>query len=406
MARAETETLLPLDRYAQIMGIYAPHFNQLNGTKAPLTKGCRNTGIWDQDNREDLAWGIAQAEEMISEFLGFYPIPKFITDEEISFALPGVRSDWRNAEVTTEWGKVDCFGTETLTLQLANAPVIFSDNDNDPFGREELATISTTGLYIEELAACGSACEVAVFFRVSDGAEDAADPRWEIKPIKVDIDGSTMSITAEASMFVLPNKWELTKMEVAGSPDTNAYQINYDTSNFVTAVDVYCRTCNLQTPVTVRWDGVCDCAGVCQHKTQTACAYQTDRKRGFFVPRPATWNGTTNIEAVPLHPRIPPESIRVNYRAGMPTNGRNCRMNPTLERAIVKLANALLPEPPCGFCDQAQTRWEDDRKAIDPITSEVASMPWDIYKKGALEAWRIVKLLGMGRGAKMGRGYR
>jgi hypothetical protein len=404
MARAETETLLPLDRYADIMGIYAPHFNQLNGNKAPLTGGCKN-GIWDQDNREDLAWVMSQAEEMIAEYLGFYPIPKFITDEEIAFALPGVRSDWRNAEVTTEWARIECYGTETLTLKMADAPVIYSNADNDPFGREELATISTTGLYVEELGACDNACEVAVFFRVVDGAEDAADPRWEIKPVKVDIDGSTMSITAEASMFVNPSLWELTKQETAGSANTNAYQINYDTANFVTAVDVYCRTCNKQTPVTLRWDGVCDCPGVCQHSTQTACAYQTDRKRGFFVPRPATWNGTTNIEATPLH-AIPPESIRVNYRAGMPVNSRNCRMNSNLERAIVKLTNALLPEPPCGFCDIAQKKWQDDRQDIDPLTPEAASMPWDLYKRGALDAWRIVKLFGMGRGGKMGRGYR
>jgi hypothetical protein len=44
--------------------------------------------------------------------------------------------------------------------------------------------------------------------------------------------------------------------------------------------------------------------------------------------------------------------------------------------------------------------------AIDPLTPEAASMPWDIYKRGALEAWRIIKLFSMGVGGKVGRGYR
>jgi len=406
MGRAETVTLLPLDRFASIMGIYAPHFNQLEGTKAPKIGGCGDE-IWDQDAREDLALTIAQAEEMIAIQLGYYPSPKFVIDENIPFALPGIRSDWRNAEIEAEWSEVECFGTETLTLATngEGADVVYSDDDNDPFGREETATINRAGIYTDNLTACDSACEVAIFFREADGAEDSADPRWEIKPIKVDIDGTTMRITAESSLFVKPGLWDLTERDSAGSQDSNAWEINFNTDNLVSQVDVYCRTTNLQTPVTLLWDGVCDCIGVCQHKTQLACAYQTDKKRGFFVPRPATWNGTTNIKAAPTH-FFPPESVTVNYRAGLATNRRTCRMNPLLERAIVKLTNALLPEPPCGFCGPAKTRWESDRKIVDPITIEAANLPWDLYTQGALEAWRIVKMKARGRGGKMGRGYR
>jgi len=61
MARAETVTLLPLDRYAEIMQIPLTHFNQLQGPKAPLVGGCDD--IWDQDDRELLAWTMAEAEE-------------------------------------------------------------------------------------------------------------------------------------------------------------------------------------------------------------------------------------------------------------------------------------------------------------------------------------------------------
>jgi hypothetical protein len=392
------------------MQIHAPHFNQMDGAKAPVVKSCDSRGIWDQNARDALAWTMAQAEEMIARELHFWPSPKFITDEEIAFSLPGIRSDWWNAEVETEWSYNECFGTEQLTLVQAGANVIYTDNDGDPNGREELATISSAGTYVEELTACDNKCEVAVFFREADGAEDPADCRWEIRPIKVDIDGSTMSITAESSLFVKPELWELTEMnsqvEPGSAADNQAWIIDFDTANLVSQVDVYCRTVNEATPLTLQWEGVCNCPGVCQHSTQTACAYRTDKKRGFFAPRPATWNGTTNIYATPLHCHIPPESVLANYRAGYPLD-KSCQMNVTMERAIVKLTNSLLPEPPCGFCgDVANRIWTDDRRPIDPLTPEAASMPWDIYKRGALEAWRLVKMFSMGVGGKAGRGYR
>jgi hypothetical protein len=65
------------------MQLSLPHFNQMNGTKAPVVQGCDSSGIWDQTTRDSLAWTIAQAEEMIAEYLNFWPSPKFITDEEI-----------------------------------------------------------------------------------------------------------------------------------------------------------------------------------------------------------------------------------------------------------------------------------------------------------------------------------
>lgn len=415
MGRSENETLLPIDRYASIMQIPPTHFNQLQGAKAPLDEGCDD--IWDQDDRDLLAWTMAQAEEMIAQELGFWEAPKFLTAEPIPFELPGVKSGnvrsaisfrqlWETAEVTTEWGLVQNYGTELLTLIQANAGVQYENLDNDPLDREETARIGTS-IYAD-LPACASVCEVAVFFREADipeGKGDAADPRWEIRPTNVDIDGTTMRITAESSLFVWPHLWELTRRDSFSPDDSDMWKWDFNEANLVDSVDVYCRTVNPQLPVTVFWDGVCNCTGICEHQTQTACAYNTDNRRGFFAPRPATWNGTRNIEAAPLH-NVPPESVTVNYRAGYPTNGRTCKMNPQLERAIVKLTNALLPEPPCGFCDAAKVRWKNDREGVDPLTPEAASLPWDLYAKGALEAWRIVKKFAMGRGGKMGRGYR
>lgn len=402
MGRSDTVTLLPIDRWAVIMTIFEPHFNGLWGTKAPPRPGCDE--IWDQDARDSLAWAIQQAENLIATELGFQPAPAFQTEEELAVALTGVRLDWWQADLKTNWGYVSDYGTEQLTLVQADATVEYLDLDHDPLAREEIAEIGNS-LYAD-LPACARPCDVAVFFRVADGAEDAADPRWEIKPLKVDIDGATMRIRAESSLFVRPDLWALTKSECVASGDPNAWIRDFNQTNFVTKVDVYCRTVNPQTPVTLQWDGVCTCSSPCSHRTQTACAYPTDKKHGFFIPRAANWNGTSNVYTAPLgygwRWNIPPESALVSYRAGYPLD-RNCRMDSNLERAIVKLANVLLPEPPCGFCDVSQSIWKMDRQPIDPLTPEAASMPWDLYAQGALEAWRIVKRYASGRGGKMGR---
>lgn len=388
-------TLLGLQRYAQLMQIVLPHFQQMNGPLAPTTGGCDD--IWDQDARDYLAWTILQAEEMIATELGFWPAPKFITDEQLNFGLEGVRSDWLNAEVKTQWGYVEAFGTEQLTLVAADAAVLYSNMDNDPLSRPELGRIGSATLYAD-LAACDNVCDVAIFFTVADGAEDAADERWEIRPTKIDIDGSTMRITAPASLFVKPELWALTEADCAGTDDPTKWKWNYALGNLVSTVDVYCRTVNTTLPVTLKWDGVCGCTtAACAHSTQTACAYDTDKRRGYFIPRPASGSNTFTTPTYVY----PPESVTVNYRAGYPLDPKTCRMNAQLERAIVKLTNALLPEPPCGYCDAADIRWRNDRKNVDPLTPEAASMPWDLYTQGALEAWRIIKKFARGRGGKL-----
>lgn len=389
-------SLLPLARYAQIMNIPLAHFQQMAGPKAPLLRGCDS--IWDQNAREDLADTMLTAEQMIADELGYWPAPKFITAEQHELGLRGVRNDWWNAELKTDYAYVGGYGTEKLTLLQADATVRYQNLNNNPHDREDVAVIGSE-LY-NDLTACGAATNVAVFFRVADGAEDAAHPSWEIRPVKVDIDGSTMRITAPASLFVKPELWSLTERDCAGSDDPNLWRWNWDLDNLVSKVDVYCRTIDGQSPATLLWEP-CYCTAPCSHESQAACAYPTDDRRGYFAVRPATWNGSTHVLAEPTYAHAP-HSVRINYRAGLALDSLG-RMDRRLERAIVKLTNALLPEPPCGYCDLAKRIWEEDRLKVDPLTTEAAALPWDMYTRGALEAWRIVKKLARGRAGKLGR---
>jgi len=186
---------------------------------------------------------------------------------------------------------------------------------------------------------------------------------------------------------VRPEYWERTEWE---NPD-GSWIVPFDTDNLVDAVDLYCEDVNLSTPVTLYWEGVCTCGTQCSHTTQAACAYVTDWDRGWFCLRPATWDGA-NHQWTAAKYADPPVKFTVSYLAGWPRDSRTCRMHPMLERAVVKLTNALLPEPPCGYCDAAEVLWKRDRQPVDPLTPEAASMPWDVYAQGALEAFRICKM--------------
>ena len=88
MARASTDTLLSLDRYAAVLGIPPPHFNQgFSNVIFPITASC--PAVWfqyawqnyDSVSREDLALEIANAEQDIADVLGYWPAPKWIAQE-------------------------------------------------------------------------------------------------------------------------------------------------------------------------------------------------------------------------------------------------------------------------------------------------------------------------------------
>jgi len=119
LGRSDTVTILPLDRYSSIMQIHPSHFNQMQGAKAPMRSGCDE--VWDQDARDLLAWTMKQAEDLIAIELGFQPAPTFVTNERLAMGLTGIRGDWQNAELETDYGYVEAYGTETLTLIQAGA---------------------------------------------------------------------------------------------------------------------------------------------------------------------------------------------------------------------------------------------------------------------------------------------
>jgi hypothetical protein len=392
LARAETVTLLPPDRWAAIMQIPICHFNGIDGAKSPLRGGC--DGLWDQEDRDVLGQYMGDAELLIADELGTWPAPKWITCEEQMMGR--VRDDWWNAELKTKWTHVQAFGVQTLTLIDGAAPVTYENRRHDYYGREETAVIGEpAAMYYYPSGDCSGICNVHVFFTESDGAWDSADPRWEIRPLQVDAEPPGTRVYAESCLFLKP---ELQKWQYKSEwPSGEEWWSDFDINNLVSEVDVYCESTNTTLPAALRWDGLDGCTSYpCQFEDQDACAQVTDALRGYFALRPATGANALNSALY----GTPPTKVVYSYRAGWPLNSRTCRMDPRLERAVVKLTNSLLPEPPCSFCDRAKTIWENDRKTVEPLTEAASLCPWG-FSQGAVEAYRIVRLLAEGRGGNV-----
>src|SRR3990167_241886 len=93
MARAQTVTWLPLDRWGAILGINPLH---VNGVTSASVSGevCRDfyQQYAYQDahkvSREDIAQAIQDAELLIADYVGYSLLPDWVVDERYPTARP------------------------------------------------------------------------------------------------------------------------------------------------------------------------------------------------------------------------------------------------------------------------------------------------------------------------------
>jgi hypothetical protein len=213
VARASTRTLLPLDRFAAIVGMNPLHFNNVEDqTLAPGEKerlAPHNTcddlmaqypyQASDCVAREELAQSIADAEAIITQWLGYSPAPRWIADERVMLTRPpnprmfsysqrDVRSFWQ--QVKLDKGYVISGGVEAWSLVQAGAAVVYTDTDSD--GYKETATILVP-------TSVTTADEISMHY---PGKVAAGDYTWEVRPIKVSIAAGTATITCRREQLV------------------------------------------------------------------------------------------------------------------------------------------------------------------------------------------------------------
>lgn len=373
MARASYHTLLSLDRYAKIMGITPPYFNQGHGTSVfPLSGSC--DGIWfqyawqqfDQISREDLAQEMVNTEQDIANYLGYYPAPKWISKEIHPYPRPyrrdtygfGLNVRWMSKSIETNYAKIISAGRRAVSSVNTGVAVVYSDPDGDGFN--ELATITTATTLTD-------VCEVKLYFAGHSGQQE-----WEIRPVKTKvISGGNVTFTVDSWLLLDPDLWEAYP---DASGDVSAIDIETG-GNFVTTVDVYREYTDFtQASTEFSWEPITDvalitfctsCGGsgcaVCTNTTQNGCLHIRDVDRGIVVPTPATYDSDNSqwTKADWTECREP-DTAKVWYYAGdldqKYLRGDSCEpLSDYFAQIIAYMTTARLARPFCG-CDNVRNR--------------------------------------------------
>ena len=424
MAVGRLPTLLSLDRFALLMGINPAHFNQATPESAtttymPMTNRCSD--LWYQESwigeadgvgREDLTLAIYDAENDLARELGWWPAPKW-TSQDLRqfprhyrpdvFRIGGSDVRGQRVGVNAAFGKIISPGRRGLTTignaTIAGGGLAYSDADGDGFSETATVTIAT---------ALTNADEIKVYFGGQGGA-----PEWEIRPPRTrQITGGNFVATFWVWQLIDPDLWTFI------TTNDNVGGINVaDTSTLVTTVDVR-REFNDVTQASVEflWEpsprnllpvgSACSCGGIgcvaCSFTTQDGCLHIRNADFGEVVPTPATYNATTAVwDQVAFTCARDPDQVTLWYYSGnldqrwlSGLSGQP--LSDYWAQAIAWLAISKLERPfcQCGVLTALAKKLQRDMALVDATSH---SLPFDLLanpfgsKRGAIMAWQRVK---------------
>lgn len=434
MARADTETLLSLDRYARIMGIGGPYFNQgcVSDSGTPWHVSGRCTDIWfqyawqnsDAVSREDLAFEIGRAEEEIADVIGYPVAPTYVVEDVQPYPRPYGRDMYRyggrnvrgmGVSIQARWGKIVSPGQRQADLILGAVVPVYTDTDGDGFW--ETATVTVPGLTAVEQSF--DTCSYKAYFVGQDGL-----PEWEIRPAKSKtITGGSLVLVYDSWLFIDPDLWEAPPMvsgvacvDISGSPAIHG--------NYVRTVDVYREYCDpTDTSASFYWEplpsmgvalasaGYCCCGmdtcPACTLTEQPGCFHIRDYEIGVVVPIAAEYSASVAAwNSVTLTACRDPDMVKLSYLAGDQDQrfmkGQRCDpLSDKWAQAIAYMATARVERPicSCGNVDALAAWTRYDLAAVSSQERQSQSYQMSMSdldnpfgtRQGEMFAWRLVK---------------
>lgn len=391
MARADTLTLIPLDRMAYHLQLDPYHFNGITSDLRRNAFACEDT--WYQHNwqgsgkisRESLATALRQAEDVVSEYLQWYPVPQWVEEE---VPIPGYyktemwspfNSNGRAKSVVASWGMVQEVGRKTSAL-IGNAATVFSDADGDGFNETVTVTIATTVTDTDE---------IHLYYPGHSGRDD-----WEIRPVdSITIAAGVATIVFQKYLIPL---WNL--VETIPAPgDAHILIDGDDDTNFLATVDVYRVYADPSQHITLYYDPSEDCTAVpCEETTVTGCLVIKNSRLGILSFSRADWDAGYTRKYFAYNP----VKGRIYYRAGKRDTRMeypNRQMDTNLERMISFYALSLLDTEMCG-CTNTRNIWQHMTRDLSQITQEQSFiLNWEDARNplgttfAALRLWKYIQ---------------
>lgn len=392
-----------MDEFAQIIGIHPLAFNQLNHNALMQGTQCGETFFqqsWqhaDRVGRDDIALAIQQAEQEIAREVGYNLMPDWTLDERLPYPRQyqpeayGIGLNVRGMAKAVELprGHVISGGFRRKVLIDAGATITRSDVDSDGFAETCRVTVAV---------AITDPSEVHLYYPAKDGADE-----WEIRPIKVAINGGQAVITFKVWQIAAANQMDSFQANVLDATDADSFE---------TTVDAYYVYNDHSTQVSFLWEnepGCGDCCGscaACQFGAQSGCFHLRDPRMGFAVPSPASWNADTEqFDAALWSACREPDQVRMWYYSGYidKTLARPyAELSPYWKPAIAYYAASKFDRPVCG-CSNVSAfidKWRRDAAFASEdagsfnLTTEQGSNRLGT-SAGALYAWRRINQNGM-----------
>jgi len=400
------------------MGIAPPHFNQGTSTVVfPLVNRCSD--VWwqydwqgaDSVSRESLARAIADAEFEMAEALGWWPAPRWMSEEVSKFArhyrpevygIGGSNVRTQRKSVKTRYGKVIAGGQRAVT-ELTGAILTLSDADGDGFDETARITVATT---------LTDPRKIKTYFADHDG-----DPLWEIRPARSKaIAGGFFTAYYWSWQFLDPDLWEALPLVPASSQSAIDLDVagNYVDSAGIEVYYEYNDT--TATMSTFYWEpeprnvtALCSCGGTgtceaCALTTQNGCLQVRDAEAGIVVPVPASYDDDdAQWDMACFTDCRDPDQVKIWYYAGEIDERymNSLAWDPLPQywaEAIAWLATARLERDFCS-CANVTALAADLRKDmayVPPdggayaITPDLLSNPFGT-RRGEVKAWQRVK---------------
>lgn len=398
MARSDRITWLPIDEFAQIIGLGPLGFNQLKSTTLQHNTVCGEIffqSSWlhsDRVGRDEIAQAIQEAEQEISREVGFNLMPDWTLDERLPYPRPHLPEGFGNGlnvrgmgkSVETKKGHIISGGFRKKVLIEAGAAVVRTDVDTDQYA--ETCTVIVP-------VAITDTNEIHLYYPAKNG-EDA----WEIRPIKVSISGGNATITFKSWQIAAANQMDSLEANVLDADDPASYE---------TTVDAYYVYNDPSTQISFLWEGEgCGGCAACQFGSQSGCFLSRDPRMGFIVPSPATWNTSTEtFDFACWDACREPDQVRAWYYSGYVDNHLArpyAEMSTYWKAAVAYFAASKFDRPVCGCSNVSQfiDKWRRDAAFSSEdagnftLTAELATNRLGT-SAGALYAWRRIQQNGV-----------
>lgn len=384
-----------------------------------------------QMSRLMVSEAIQRAEEVLADYLGFWPCRKYIECEEVPYLPPFTEDTYHDYYLEpgltrvheccdthperdniyllrTRYGNVQRVGIRTEVLVQEDVPITtYASIPGSTIHDAWTATVTVPSGTLER--------DVNIYVGASSRGQLPRED-WFIDPVSVEIDTTTDTATIYGSRLLTPTPNNLIGYDVG--PLTLYDPL--DTTTHIDSIDVYVYQWNAATENCVNGYFIRD--HDCDDIRQSACINVYNNRAGYFFAYPVDYivdevTGDTECNQVRFSSTCEPynkipDKVCVSYESGCCPDCddcQNCTHAKTCKRMIAILATSFLTCFPCdcncGGCGDRLQKYSEPAKfdtqagILNLQALKGENVPSNFgYTMGGLIAWDMAKRLKIGKG--------